>query len=81
MEKFVMAIGAIMLFVASIAALIPITTLCGAVAGWFVGLFFGDAILYTLSEMGLHNITMWQLGATLGFVSGFLKTRVECKTK
>ena len=81
MEKFITVIGAALVFSGTMAALLPITTLFGAIAGWIVGLFFGDTILYALSEMGLRNITMWQLGATLGFVSTFLRTRVESNAK
>lgn len=50
-------------------------TLFGGIAGWIVGLFFTDTILQTLARFGVDTLglTMWQLGATLGFVGGFFK--------
>jgi hypothetical protein len=48
----------------------------GAFAGWVVGLFFADTILGIAGQLGIRNVTMWQLGAFLGFVGGFLKTKV-----
>lgn len=56
-------------------------TLLGAVAGWIVGLFFGETILGILAQMGIHSITMWQFGAFMGFVGSFLKTKVACESK
>ena len=55
-------------------------TFFGGVAGWIVGLFFTDTIMQTLNRIGVDTMgmTMWQLGATLGFVSGFFKsTKVQ----
>ena len=57
--------------------MVVLGTLFGALAGWIVGLFFGDTILGILGQMGLHNITMWQYGAFMGFNGGFLKTKVS----
>lgn len=51
-------------------------TLFGAIGGWFVGLFFGEIILGVLAKIGLTGVTMWEFGATLGFVGGFFKTIV-----
>ena len=50
-------------------------TFFGGVAGWIVGPFFTDTIMQTLNRIGVDTMgmTMWQLGATLGFVSGFFK--------
>jgi len=39
--------------------------------GWFIGLFFGDAFLAIAAQLGLENITMWQIGAVFGFLSTF----------
>lgn len=50
---------------------VPLTTLIGAIIGMATGWFFGDTILYVLARAGIINISMWQLGATLGFVAGF----------
>lgn len=54
-----------------------IRTLTGAVIGFIVGLFFSGAILGFFDQLGM-NLTMWQLGATLGFISGFFhQTQVK----
>ena len=50
-------------------------TFFGGFAGWIVGLFFTDIIMNTLNRFGVDTLGMslWQLGATLGFISGFFK--------
>ena len=55
--------------------IVVLGTLMGAVAGWIVGLFFGETILSTLSRFGVSTLglQMWQLGATLAFVGSFFK--------
>lgn len=55
---------------------ISLATVFGAIGGWFIGLFFGNTILGILSQLGVHNVAMWQFGAFLGFVGGFFKTSV-----
>lgn len=45
----------------------------GAVVGWSVGLLFGETILGIFAAMGITGFKMWQIGAFLGFVSGFFK--------
>jgi len=47
--------------------------LVGALSGLIVGIFFSAPILHTLSAFGVDGVTMWQLGATLGFVGVFFK--------
>lgn len=49
-------------------------TLFGALAGWFVGLFFGKTILAFLATLGITGFKMWQVGAVLGFVGGFFRS-------
>ena len=61
--------------------LVPMTTIIGAFTGWIVGWFFGDTILTILSQLGVHDANMWQWGAFLGFLSGFLKTKVSAEVK
>ena len=71
-----MAIGLVMLII----VMVILGTFFGGVAGWIVGLFFTDTIMQTLNRIGVDTMgmTMWQLGATLGFVSGFFKsTKVQ----
>lgn len=63
-------------FVLIVIVLVIFGTFFGGVAGWIVGLFFTDTIMQTLNRIGVDTmgLTMWQLGATLGFVSGFFKS-------
>lgn len=71
-----MALGLVMLII----VMVILGTFFGGVAGWIVGLFFTDTIMQTLNRIGVDTMgmTMWQLGATLGFVSGFFKsTKVQ----
>lgn len=67
-------VGLIILFVVFLATLLG--TLMGALSGWIVGLFFDDVILTTLMRFGVDvaNLSMWKLGALLGFVSGFFRS-------
>lgn len=53
----------------------------GALAGWCVGLVFEDTVIGTLARFGVDTsgLSMWQLGACLGFVGGYLKTTVHQK--
>lgn len=44
----------------------------GAFAGWVVGWFFDETILGIFRQFGI-TAEMWQLGAFLGFVGGFLR--------
>lgn len=52
---------------------ILISTLMGALSGWVVGWFFGETILIFFSKLGITGFSMWQIGASLGFISGFLR--------
>ena len=67
-----MAVGLVMLII----VMVILGTFFGGVAGWIVGLFFTDTIMQTLNRIDVDTMgmTMWQLGATLGFVSGFFKS-------
>jgi hypothetical protein len=56
--------------------------LFGATAGWCVGLVFDEEILGFLARFGVDTagLTMWQIGAALGFIGGYLKTTVHSKS-
>lgn len=69
-----MSLGGIFMFVI-------FGTLLGGVAGWIVGLFFADTILGIASQLGIKNVTMFQLGAFMGFFGGFLKMKVTAEVK
>lgn len=59
----------------TLTILVTLNVIFGAVGGWIVGLFFGDAILTTLARFGVDiaGLTMWKLGATLAFVGAFFR--------
>lgn len=48
-------------------------SLLGALVGWTVGLLFSDTVLGILKQIGIENVSMWQVGLFLGFVSSFFK--------
>lgn len=77
MEKVAIGVGTAALTICGMFFLIVLSTLMGAIAGWAVGLFFSDTILGILSQLGVRNISMWQFGAFMGFIGGFLKTKVS----
>lgn len=73
--------GTVALAIGGIFFFVILGTLMGAVAGWTAGLIFGETILGILAQIGIKNITMWQFGAFMGFVGGFLKTKVSAEVK
>lgn len=48
--------------------------LFGAFSGWVVGLFFADTVLTFFSHLGINDMTLWEIGGSLGFVGGFFKS-------
>jgi hypothetical protein len=81
MDTFIKFMGGAVLTIGGIFFLVTLGTLIGAIAGWVVGLFFGNTILLIAAKLGIDGITMWQFGAFLGFVGGFLKTKVTAEVK
>jgi hypothetical protein len=62
--------------------LLAFTQVCfGALLGWSIGLVFGDAILNVLNKMGVYDVSMWQIGAFLGFVSSFFTNLITYNDK
>ena len=76
MEKVLLILGGGVVTIGGIFLLVVFGTLIGAISGWVVGLFFSETILGILSQFGVSNVAMWEFGAFLGFVGGFLKTKV-----
>jgi hypothetical protein len=67
-------IGTVLLTLVILFVIGPLAALFGAFAGWATGLFFGNEILAVLQALGLSkDITMWQLGAAVGFFALFLR--------
>ena len=75
-----MILGGILVGVA-ILFLPTVGTFFGAFAGWAVGMFFAETILGFLSRLGIdvNGLAMWEIGASLGFISGFLRTSSTSK--
>jgi hypothetical protein len=76
MEGMVKFFGTAALGLGGLFFFIILGALTGGVGGWVVGLAFGDTILGIAGQLGIKGVTMFQLGAFLGFVGGFLKTKV-----
>lgn len=73
-----------MLILAAIAGLFfqgVLGVLGGGISGWIVGLFFGDIFLGIFKQIGIENVTMFQMGAFLGFIASFFKPIVQHKSK
>lgn len=72
MDKLIaVLIAGVILFLAFI-----LSTVLGGIAGWVVGGVF-PYVTDTIRELAGVSLTDFQLGATLGFLSGFLKTTVS----
>jgi hypothetical protein len=72
MEKFLAVVGLGII----LAFIVPIVfVFCGALSGWVVGLMFTPEIMGFLSRLGMNTdgLTMWQVGAGLGFIGSFFK--------
>lgn len=80
-ETFAKIIGTGILFSSGILAVAPLSACFGALAGWTVGLLFGNTILGVLAQLGLHGVALWQLGATCGFFGSFLRTSTTVRPK
>lgn len=73
-----------MLILAAVAGLFfqgLLGVLGGGISGWIVGLFFGDAFLGIFKQIGIENVTMFQMGAFLGFIASFFKPIIKYKSK
>lgn len=56
-----------------------IGVVAGAFSGWVVGSVFPNTILILSTTLFGKALAGWQLGACLGFVGAFLKTKVYSK--
>jgi hypothetical protein len=74
MNAFAKGLGAMSGLVAIVFVSIIATTFLGAITGAIVGLFFSNAIGSTFAAFGVTGLSMWKLGATLGFVGSFFKS-------
>ncbi len=76
MNKMMIVLFAILTPILIVVSCIA-STFFGGVASWIVGLAFEDTILGILAQLGITNVTMFQVGAFLGFVTGFLKENIK----
>ena len=81
MDKFLAAVGAIVMVPFLLIFLVIMGTLFGAISGWIVGWFFGETVLGALAAFGVQGVTMWQLGAFLGFVGPFFRATLRTESK
>lgn len=81
MEKVATGFGVVCLTMMGIFCFVIFGTLLGGIAGWIVGFFFGDTVLGILAQLGIKGVTMFQFGCFMGFVGGFLKTKVTAEVK
>ena len=79
MKDFLVVVGGSVVVIGGLLVLPILGAFFGGVGGWLVGIFFGDLILGTLAALGIKGLTMWQLGVTLGFLSGYQRS-CNCKT-
>jgi hypothetical protein len=65
-------------FCALVLVMPMLGVLFGAFSGWVVGLFFSETILGFLARVGVDvdGLALWQVGAAMGFLGGFLKTSI-----
>lgn len=79
MNKMMIVLITILTPILSVVSCIA-STFFGGVAGWIVGLAFEDinlGILGILAQLGITNVTMFQVGAFLGFVTSFLTENIK----
>lgn len=75
-EKMIKAFGAIGMTIGGMFFFIILSTFMGGLAAWVTGLVFGDTILPIFTQLGIRGVTMFQVGCFLGFIGGYLKTKV-----
>jgi hypothetical protein len=77
MEAMAKGLTVVVLAMGGVFMFVILGTLLGGIAGWIVGLFFQGTILGIAAQIGIKNVSMFDLGCFLGFVGGFLKTKVS----
>lgn len=74
--KFLRKLGPFVMALATLVFFTVFSTLMGALSGWIVGWFFSDTILTFFSFLAgghIGGLSMWEIGASLGFIGGFLR--------
>jgi len=72
----------LMLFFAVLLGSALIGTVCGAFTGWLVGLTpLGAAVMKVWFSLTHVKCELWELGAFMGFISGFIKGVVTVRER
>lgn len=79
MEELSKAMALLPMAIGAIFIAVLLGPVFGGLAGWVVGLLFESTILKVLAAFGVTGIEVWELGAFMGFVGGFLKTTTTVK--
>lgn len=77
MDKLAAGIVVAMIAAFVVFAFAVFGALFGAFAGWAVSMFFDAPIKHVLTQGGIVNVELWQVGATAGFIGSFFKTVVS----
>lgn len=79
MIKFYEKAGHALAVIGIIAVFGPLRVGMGWLSGWIISLFFNNMILGVLGKVGLHGVTLPELGATLAFLTSWLRTEVDVR--
>ena len=69
------------MFIAIPLLLVLLHVILSAIFSWVIGLFFGEAILGILAQIGISGYSMWQIGAFIGFVASFFSKYITYDVK
>lgn len=58
-----------------------LVVILSGIFGWIVGWFLGDTFLAIFAQLGITGVSMWQIGAFLGFVGSFFTPLVTQNNK
>jgi len=83
MEWYVKFLGNLAAFAAGMFFTVILTSLYGYAAGWAVSFFFADTFkqVFLAFHIDATQFTLAQFGAVVGFVGGFMKTKVNLDTR
>ena len=77
MNLFIAISGAFAIAVVFFIALL-LSTLCGGIAGWVVGLVF-PYVIDTLNQLAGTQLTAFEVGSVLGFFGSFFRGHHSAK--
>ncbi len=77
MTDITAAVATMVLLVIGIFIGCVLGSIIGALSGWAVSFIFDETLTKVLAALGIKGLKLWEFGAFLGFVGGFLKTTVK----